>query len=42
MYEFVFAVTNPKQMEKVVFELVNVDNSIDPEGYYTLTIAFVD
>ena len=42
LYEFVFAVTNPKQMEKVVFELVNVDNSIDPEGYYTLTIAFAD
>lgn len=42
LYEFVFSVTNPQRMGKIVFELVNIDSSIDPEGYYTLTITFVD
>lgn len=42
LYEFVFSITNPQQMEKIVFNLVNVDSSVDPEGYYTLTIAFAD
>lgn len=42
LYEFVFAVTDRKQMEKIVFELVNVDSSVVPDCYYTLTLSFGD
>lgn len=40
--EFTFAVTNPEQLGKIVFKLVNVDSSIDPDGYYTLTISLIE
>ncbi len=44
LYEFTFAVKDPQQAGNIVFKLVNVDSSVDPDGYYTLTaaITFID